>query len=643
MAASASKPNSSLLPRSRTMRPRTPVRSPSAVAPASSSMTSPGAGLDAAKSSMRVRARRTGRSRRTQAAAANGSAIMQLAPEGAAQRRRAHAHAVVRPAEQVGQLLARAEGTLRARVDHEAALGLEPRGGHLRLHVALVDPARAVAPARPRRPPGQGRLRVADAHALAPGDVVRQLLLVAARVAATGRGVRAADVRAVALDDIDTRPGRARRHRRLEIERCVQRLDVDDDLVDAVSRRGLRLGHDQRHGLPGVDDLRARQRLPGAPRGARDEGQIGRGQDRDDPRHVERRRAVDAVDAPVRLGREDQPRVEQAGDGDVGGVARRAADLALPVAASPRNADCRARRRGHGHKVLSEPRRPMVPQPAGRRRVDRPRAMPVRFAHPCARSSVTSHWAEALSPDRGLRVPLRLRGLRAGGAERQRRVDVPAALRRARRLRRDARPRRRAASGSRPSTRRCPPAGATCPGTMVLETTWGTRTGWVIVRDVLLIGPWHHDDERSHTHRRSPTDYDADHVLLRTMRCVNGRVEMHMDCEPRFDYGRKRVDVGVRRPRLRRGGRHGRGRGARADAHHRPAHRLRGRRAPARARRCATATPRSSRCRGASTAAPRPTTRPTTASSAPPTTGTSGSATASSPTTRGAPTCSAAR
>src|SRR3954447_12155727 len=33
------------------------------------------------------------------------------------------------------------------------------------------------------------------------------------------------------------------------------------------------------------------------------------------------------------------------------------------------------------------------------------------------------------------------------------------------------------------------------PGTMVLETTWGTRTGWIIVRDVLLIGPWHHDDD----------------------------------------------------------------------------------------------------------------------------------------------------
>jgi GH15 family glucan-1,4-alpha-glucosidase len=80
------------------------------------------------------------------------------------------------------------------------------------------------------------------------------------------------------------------------------------------------------------------------------------------------------------------------------------------------------------------------------------------------------------------------------------------------------------------------------PGTMVLETTWGTRTGWMIVRDVLLIGPWHHDEERSKTHRRSPTDNDADHVLLRTLRCVNGHVEMHMECEPRMDYGRKAVD-----------------------------------------------------------------------------------------------------
>jgi GH15 family glucan-1,4-alpha-glucosidase len=78
------------------------------------------------------------------------------------------------------------------------------------------------------------------------------------------------------------------------------------------------------------------------------------------------------------------------------------------------------------------------------------------------------------------------------------------------------------------------------PGTMVLETSWGTREGWIIIRDVLLIGPWHHEEERSHTHRRSPTDYDADHVLLRSVRCVNGEVQLTLDCEPAFDYGRVR-------------------------------------------------------------------------------------------------------
>jgi GH15 family glucan-1,4-alpha-glucosidase len=57
------------------------------------------------------------------------------------------------------------------------------------------------------------------------------------------------------------------------------------------------------------------------------------------------------------------------------------------------------------------------------------------------------------------------------------------------------------------------------------------------VRDVLLIGRWHHERERSHTHRRAPTDYDADHVLLRTLRCVGGTVEVNLDCEPKFDYG----------------------------------------------------------------------------------------------------------
>jgi GH15 family glucan-1,4-alpha-glucosidase len=80
------------------------------------------------------------------------------------------------------------------------------------------------------------------------------------------------------------------------------------------------------------------------------------------------------------------------------------------------------------------------------------------------------------------------------------------------------------------------------PGTMVLETTWMTRTGWVIVRDALCIGPWHHEGDRSHTHRRSPTDHDADHVLLRTVKCVQGQMEITLDCEPVFDYARSDPD-----------------------------------------------------------------------------------------------------
>ena len=89
-----------------------------------------------------------------------------------------------------------------------------------------------------------------------------------------------------------------------------------------------------------------------------------------------------------------------------------------------------------------------------------------------------------------------------------------------------------------PTDARVPAGRRYIPGTNIVETTWGTKTGWLIVRDVLLVGPWRHDRERSHTHRRSPTDYDAEHILLRTLRCVNGMVNVHMECDPIYDYGR---------------------------------------------------------------------------------------------------------
>src|SRR6478672_3783595 len=75
------------------------------------------------------------------------------------------------------------------------------------------------------------------------------------------------------------------------------------------------------------------------------------------------------------------------------------------------------------------------------------------------------------------------------------------------------------------------------PGSLMVETTWQTRTGWLLVRDVLCMGPWHNVDERSRTHRRSPTDFDAEHCLLRIVRCVSGSVDLSMTCEPSFDYG----------------------------------------------------------------------------------------------------------
>jgi alpha,alpha-trehalase len=76
------------------------------------------------------------------------------------------------------------------------------------------------------------------------------------------------------------------------------------------------------------------------------------------------------------------------------------------------------------------------------------------------------------------------------------------------------------------------------PGTMVLETTWMTRTGWLVVRDALVVGAWHDEEGRSRTHPRVPTDHGAGHVLVRTVSCVHGSVELHVECEPVLDYGR---------------------------------------------------------------------------------------------------------
>jgi alpha,alpha-trehalase len=75
------------------------------------------------------------------------------------------------------------------------------------------------------------------------------------------------------------------------------------------------------------------------------------------------------------------------------------------------------------------------------------------------------------------------------------------------------------------------------PGTNILVTTWKTPSGWIAVTDALTVGPWAREDTVT-PHTRPPADDDADHMLVRTVECMDGRVEVELVCEPVFDYGR---------------------------------------------------------------------------------------------------------
>ncbi len=82
-----------------------------------------------------------------------------------------------------------------------------------------------------------------------------------------------------------------------------------------------------------------------------------------------------------------------------------------------------------------------------------------------------------------------------------------------------------------------PSARAYEPGTNVMVTTWKTPSGWVVVRDALTMGPVAKEDLVT-PHTRPPADDDAEHLLVRTVECIEGQVEIDLVCEPVFDYGR---------------------------------------------------------------------------------------------------------
>jgi GH15 family glucan-1,4-alpha-glucosidase len=87
-----------------------------------------------------------------------------------------------------------------------------------------------------------------------------------------------------------------------------------------------------------------------------------------------------------------------------------------------------------------------------------------------------------------------------------------------------------------PTSTRVPHQVRYVPGTMVLETTWHTPTGWLVVHDFLVVGPVE-DDARRADYRRAPSDAAACGTLVRIASCIAGKIEVVVDCMPLFEYG----------------------------------------------------------------------------------------------------------
>ena len=74
------------------------------------------------------------------------------------------------------------------------------------------------------------------------------------------------------------------------------------------------------------------------------------------------------------------------------------------------------------------------------------------------------------------------------------------------------------------------------PGSMVLETTWHTPSGWLVVQDLLVVQSIE-DGRRRTDYRRAPGDSAPSGVLLRIATCIEGHVEVIVNLVPVFEYG----------------------------------------------------------------------------------------------------------
>jgi alpha,alpha-trehalase len=74
------------------------------------------------------------------------------------------------------------------------------------------------------------------------------------------------------------------------------------------------------------------------------------------------------------------------------------------------------------------------------------------------------------------------------------------------------------------------------PGTMVLETTWHTPSGWLLVQDFMAVGEVDREVRRS-DYLLAPGDSAAVGTLVRTATCIGGTVDVVTSCQPVFEYG----------------------------------------------------------------------------------------------------------
>ena len=74
------------------------------------------------------------------------------------------------------------------------------------------------------------------------------------------------------------------------------------------------------------------------------------------------------------------------------------------------------------------------------------------------------------------------------------------------------------------------------PGTMVLETTWHTPTGWLVVNDMFVVRPVS-DEGRRAGYERVPRVGAGVGTILRTATCISGKIDVVASCLPMFGYG----------------------------------------------------------------------------------------------------------